>query len=110
MSGAVALRDRRYREPEYEAFRELVGAWITCGGASRLANRFGVSTATVERWYRGTVAPAPRVRDLINAWIASRVEPLRETDVANLREAACVLEGCAADHIIATLDRIAGDQ
>lgn len=66
------LSDKYYRDPAYEELRELVGAWITCGGTRSLAAHFEVPLSTVERWYRGTAAPHPLIRDQIIAWIRAR--------------------------------------
>lgn len=67
------LTDSRYRQPEYAAFRELVGAWVTCGGAEALAVEFEVGLFVVDRWRLGTSAPHPLLRDQVVAWIAGKV-------------------------------------
>lgn len=67
------LADKRYSEPAYEEFRELVEGWRACGGARSLAVQFEVSESTTDRWRLGTAVPHPLLRDQVVAWIKVRV-------------------------------------
>lgn len=68
-----ALADRRYSDPAYERMREMVDAFITCGGWFALCEEFGVCWRTVDKWRLGVTAPSERTRDLVIAFINRKV-------------------------------------
>lgn len=56
-------------------FQRLVSEFLSrnpVDGERRIADQFGVSLPTVQRWARGVNAPVPKIRSIVEDWLRSK--------------------------------------